>query len=154
MFAPAPVPEHFDRLFPKELMLRPIQLRAAAEDAALMTPSVMELQKHYRELRMPVVVVTGEDDQIVDVERQSWRLQKTIPRSEFIPLPGLGHMVHHLAPNDVIRAVHRAAELAGGARPTHEVVSEGRGNGSQERKARAPSFPPTAKPEWSPRQLP
>jgi hypothetical protein len=35
MFAPAPVPEHFDRLFPKALMLRPLQLRASAEDAAL-----------------------------------------------------------------------------------------------------------------------
>ena len=29
MFAPAPVPERFDRLFPKELMVRPIQLRAS-----------------------------------------------------------------------------------------------------------------------------
>ena len=35
MFAPTPVPEHFDRLFPKVLMVRPIQLRASAEDAAL-----------------------------------------------------------------------------------------------------------------------
>src|SRR3954471_18229437 len=32
MFAPAPVPERFDRLFRKELMLRPLQLRASAED--------------------------------------------------------------------------------------------------------------------------
>src|SRR3954463_13395926 len=31
MFAPAPVPEPFDRLFPKELMVRPTQLRASAE---------------------------------------------------------------------------------------------------------------------------
>src|SRR3954469_21267294 len=54
MFAPAPVTEAFDRLFPKELMVRPIQLRASAEDAALMTPSVMELEQHYHELTMPV----------------------------------------------------------------------------------------------------
>jgi pimeloyl-ACP methyl ester carboxylesterase len=31
MFEPAPVPEYFERLFPKELMLRPIQLRASNE---------------------------------------------------------------------------------------------------------------------------
>src|SRR4051795_5465521 len=42
-FEPAPVPEHFDQLFPKELMLRPLQIRASAEDAALMTPAVVEL---------------------------------------------------------------------------------------------------------------
>src|SRR3982750_923553 len=70
MFAPAPVPERFDRLFPKELMGRPIQLRASMEDAALMTPSVMELQEHYRDLKLPVMIVTGGDDQIADVDRQ------------------------------------------------------------------------------------
>ena len=112
MFEPAPVPEHFDRLFPKELMLRPLQIRASAEDAALMTPAVMELEQHYRELTMPVVILTGGDDQIVDVGRQSRRLHEEIPQSEFIALPGLGHMVHHLAPDQVIKAIDRAAELA------------------------------------------
>src|SRR3954447_9964855 len=84
MFAPAKVPERFKRLFPKELMLRPSQLRAAAEDAALMTPSVMELQHHYRELRMPITIITGADDQIADVGRQSERLHRELPQSEFI----------------------------------------------------------------------
>src|SRR3954462_8929217 len=51
MFAPAPVPQHFDRLFPKDLMVRPIQLRASMEDAAMMTPAVMELEQHYRNLK-------------------------------------------------------------------------------------------------------
>jgi pimeloyl-ACP methyl ester carboxylesterase len=110
MFAPAPVPEHFDRLFPKELMLRPIQLRASMEDAALMTPSAMELADHYRELTMPVVIVTGADDQIVDVGRQSRRLHEELPQSEFVALPGLGHMVHHLAPDQVIQAVDQASD--------------------------------------------
>ena len=105
MFAPAPVPEHFDRLFPKELMVRPIQLRASAEDAALMTPSVMELEQHYRELKLPVVILTGGDDQIVDVGRQSRRLHEEIPQSEFdrssgsrphgpSPRPRSGHQSH------------------------------------------------------------
>src|SRR3954447_19144030 len=112
MFEPAPVLEHFDRLFPKELMLRPLQIRASAEDAALMTPAVMDLEQHYRELTMPVVILTGGDDQIVGVGRESRRLHEEIPQSEFIALPGLGHMVHHLAPDQVIKAIDRAAELA------------------------------------------
>ena len=109
MFAPAPVPERFDREFPKELMLRPLQLRASAEDAALMTPSAMELQEHYRELKLPVVIVTGADDQIADVGRQSERLHRELPGSEFIVVPGMGHMIHHLAPEQVVRAVDRAS---------------------------------------------
>src|SRR3954463_11516287 len=117
MFAPASVPERFDRLFPKELMVRPIQLRASAEDAALMSPSAMELQEHYRDLKLPVVILTGGDDQIADVDRQSKRLHEEIPQSELIVLPGLGHMVHHLAPDEVIKAIDRAAHLADAASP-------------------------------------
>jgi pimeloyl-ACP methyl ester carboxylesterase len=110
MFAPASVPERFDREFPKELMLRPLQLRASAEDAAMMTPVTVELQEHYRELKLPVVIITGADDQIADVGRQSERLHRELPHSEFIVVPGMGHMIHHLAPEQVVRAVDRASE--------------------------------------------
>ena len=95
VFQPSAVPERFDRLFPKELMLRPLQLRAGAEDAALMTPTAMELGPHYRELQAPVTIITGADDQISDVGRQSERLHRELPGSEFVTLPGLGHMIHH-----------------------------------------------------------
>src|SRR4051812_31911438 len=94
-------------------MRRPIQLRASAEDAALMTPAAMELEQHYRDLKLPVVILAGQDDQIVDVRRQSQRLHDEIPQSGFVAIPGLGHMVHHLAPDQVINAIDRAAELAG-----------------------------------------
>src|SRR3982751_4769404 len=133
MFAPAPVPDPFERLFPKELMLRPLHLRASAEDAAMMTPAVMELEQHYRELKLPVVILTGGDDQIADVDRQSRRLHQEIPQSELAVLPGLGHMVHHLAPDVVIKAIDRAAALADmaspaqqplGLRPAHAVRPE------------------------------
>ncbi len=113
MFAPAPVTQRFDREFPKELMLRPSQIRASAEDAAMMTPSVMELQSHYAELQMPVVIVAGGNDQIVDVGRHSVRLHHELPGSELIIVPGQGHMVHHVAPEQIIGAVRRVTQLAG-----------------------------------------
>ncbi len=109
MFAPADVPARFDAQMPKELMLRPSQLRAAAEDAALMTPVSMELQGHYRDLTQKVVIITGADDQIADVGRQSERLHRDVPRSDFIVVPGMGHMIHHLAPDRVIDAIARAS---------------------------------------------
>ena len=64
---------------------------------------------------MPVVIVTGADDQVVDVGRQSRRLHEEIPQSEFVALPGLGHMVHHLAPDQVIQAIGRASDQANDA---------------------------------------
>jgi len=132
MFEPAPVPERFDRLFPKRLMLRPLQLRASAEDAALMTPAVIDLEQHYGELKLPVVIIAGADDQIVDVGRQSRRLHDEIPRSELVVLPGLGHMVHHLAPDQVIQAVERAADQ------TDEIANAGVAVPDLPRTAEAP----------------
>src|SRR5918911_891344 len=117
LFAPAPVTEGFQERFPKELMLRPSQLRAAAADTALMIPAATELQPRYGELKLPVVIVTGADDQIVDVGRQSKRLHAELPGSEFTALPGLGHMVHHLAPDQVANAVDHAVDRSTAARP-------------------------------------
>jgi pimeloyl-ACP methyl ester carboxylesterase len=111
MFAPADITERFDAEFPKAMMLRPIQLRASAEDAALMTPVTVELQKHYRDLRLPVVIIVGGDDQIADVDRQSKRLHGELPDSDLIVVPGMGHMIQHLAPKKVIAAIDHASEL-------------------------------------------
>ena len=110
MFAPAAITDCFDREFPKAMMLRPLQLRASSEDAALMTPVTVELEKHYRDLTLPVVIIVGGDDQIADIDRQSKRLQSELPNSELIVVPGMGHMIQHLAPREVVAAIDRAAE--------------------------------------------
>ena len=58
---------------------------------------------------MPVTIITGADDQIADVGRQSERLHRELPQREFIALLGLGPMVHHLDPEALASAVERAA---------------------------------------------
>ncbi len=40
----------------------------------------------------------------------SARLHHELSSSEFIVLPGLGHMIHHLAPDAVVDAIDRVAE--------------------------------------------
>jgi pimeloyl-ACP methyl ester carboxylesterase len=115
IFAPAPVPDRFHRLFPKELILRPLHLRAASEDTALMIPAAADMQRHYHELVAPVIIA-GADDQIVEIRRHSERLHHELPGSELIVLPRVGHMVHHTAPDLVIEAVDRAAHRAARAR--------------------------------------
>jgi pimeloyl-ACP methyl ester carboxylesterase len=52
---------------------------------------------------------------VTPIGRQSERLHRDLPQSEFIALLGLGHMVHHLDPEAVASAVERAAEKAGAA---------------------------------------
>lgn len=81
-----------------------------------MIPSALELEGHYKELRAPIVIVAGGDDQVADVGRQSERLHRELPHSELLVLPGLGHMVHHLAPDQVVAAVDRVANKQGSDR--------------------------------------
>jgi pimeloyl-ACP methyl ester carboxylesterase len=120
IFAPVPVAEHFRRKFPMELALRPSQLRAAAEDTALLIPAAMDLQHHYRELQSPVTIITGADDQVADVGRQSERLHSELPKSEIITLPGLGHMIHYSAPDEIAEAIHCVAQRSRSFQPAHE----------------------------------
>ncbi|QFU15751.1 alpha/beta fold hydrolase [Microvirga thermotolerans] len=112
IFAPAPVPRRFEERFPRSLVLRPSQLRAIAEDTALMIPAAMDLQSRYGEIAVPAVIMAGDADEIVDPGRQSERLQRDLPNSVYMALPGLGHMIQHLDPEAVVQAVDGAAQRA------------------------------------------
>lgn len=113
IFAPAPVAESFSHV-PLELALRPVQIRATAADTALMVPGAAQLSRRYGGLSLPVVIVAGAGDQIVDVERHALRLHKALPGSELRVIAGAGHMVHYSAPDDVMAAIETAAARADG----------------------------------------
>ncbi len=115
IFAPNPVPDRFEAEFPHALALRPGQLRAASADNAMMIPFAAELQGRYPELRVPVTIICGTEDQVTDFGRQSRRLHETLPGSRFVAVPGAGHMVHHIAPDLVAGTVAQAAAGAGAA---------------------------------------
>jgi pimeloyl-ACP methyl ester carboxylesterase len=114
MFSPRPVPKLFEADFPKAPMVRPWQIRASAEDTALMEPAAAELQPGYSTMRMPVIILAGAEDAIVDVQDQAVRLNRDIPRSELRVKAGVGHMLHHAVPRMVADAIETAA--AGGDR--------------------------------------
>jgi pimeloyl-ACP methyl ester carboxylesterase len=103
LFAPAPVPERFAQ-FPFSMSLRPSQLRASAEEAALMVPSAALLQERYGELRLPVAIIAGSGDRIVDPSAQSNRLSRQIAGKDAQIISGAGHMVHYFAPERVVAA--------------------------------------------------
>ena len=107
-FNPAPVPRYFE-LFPTWMALRPSQLRAAAEDAATLIPATTRLQRWYRALEVPAVIVAGAQDRYVYPARHSMELARRVPRSELVLSPRAGHMVHHVDPRRVLHAVELAA---------------------------------------------
>lgn len=104
IFSPAAVPENFKRL-PKWMMLRPSQLRASAAESALMIPSAIALYKRYPELAMPVQVIAGDGDRLIDPAHHAVRLNQALPASTIKMEHGQGHMLHYARVDDILAAI-------------------------------------------------
>ena len=105
MFSPLTVPERFANGFPHGLPLRPSQIRAEAQDTASMVSAVAAMRRRYRELRMPVVIMAGTKDRIVDHRKHTVRLHQEIAQSALRLVPGVGHMLHYAVPEQVVDAI-------------------------------------------------
>ncbi len=142
MFAPAPVPAKFNR-YPKELAIRPSQIQASAGDSALMIPAASTLQHAYQNLTMPVSIIAGDGDRVVNIDKQSARLHSLLPESHFVRLPDVGHMVHQTEPHAVAAAIDWAAKQAESAKNPNlttgisEQSSEGASAGATDERVAA-----------------
>ena len=105
MFAPQPVPVNFMSTLNREMLLRPVQIRANSEDAAYLMPSASVLQRRYRAIRSPAAILAGAADKVVDPERHARRLHAELENSQLQVLPGVGHMLHHADPATVLHAI-------------------------------------------------
>jgi pimeloyl-ACP methyl ester carboxylesterase len=120
LFGPQPVPEKFAG-FPKSMAVRPSQIRASAAESALMIPDAFAARDSYPGLKMPVCIIAGAEDRLVDAELQSARLHGEIPQSSFRRLPGVGHMVHQTATGAVMSAIEEVA-MPGGRQERPEAA--------------------------------
>lgn len=131
VFSPWNVSERF-RALPVWMMLRPGQLRASAAESALMVPAAMSLSKRYAELRVPVRILSGTQDKIVNPSAQSERLHAALQDegqdSGLHLQAGLGHMTHYAQPEPILAALAAinahagTAPAAGGVQ--HDAIAE------------------------------
>ena len=110
IFGPRAVPKTFGS-FPKEMALRPSQIRASAAESALMIPDAFALRNRYSDLKMPVVIIAGEQDRLIDIDTQSARLHSDISQSRFHRVAGNGHMIQQTATDQVMSAISEVAAL-------------------------------------------
>jgi pimeloyl-ACP methyl ester carboxylesterase len=125
IFAPRPVPWRFRDAFSTGMAVRPSQLRAAAAESASMIPAAARLAQRYFTLGVPLVLMAGNGDRIVDTGRQTMHLHRTLPNSALHIVPGCGHMLHHLVPQQVVEAI-RAVAQARGQRPALAIADRER----------------------------
>jgi pimeloyl-ACP methyl ester carboxylesterase len=107
MFAPRKPTARFRAAYPLSLQLRPEQIRTSSEEAALMVPAAARLQSRYRDLDMPVWIFAGAQDRLVNPYRHAARLHARVAGSKVHVLPGLGHMLHHFAAEQIADAVEQ-----------------------------------------------
>ena len=122
-FAPQKIPDSY-RAMPAWMALRPSQLRASAAESALMVPSAASLARRYARLKVPVQVLSGTRDAVVDCTHNAERLNERLRNCELGLEPGAGHMLHHAHPQKVLAAIDAIASQAGVPPALHNARAE------------------------------
>ena len=94
-----------------------------SEDRGLV-PDAFQFRDEYANLKMPVVIVAGNEDRLIDTDAQSERLHRELTQGRFHRVPRTGHMVHQTATAAVMSAIKEVAEgpwLAPGSLSTKQA---------------------------------
>jgi pimeloyl-ACP methyl ester carboxylesterase len=114
MFAPFEVPDRFRREFPHGFPVRPSQIRAESQDAVTMVPAVVGMADRVGDLHIPVTIMAGTKDRIVDHESHAKWFQEQIPDSDLRLVPGAGHMFHYAVPDQVVEVIEDVSKRGRG----------------------------------------
>src|ERR1700677_964667 len=105
VFLPQIMPENFVENTATMLLLRPREFLANAQDLVTLKAAVAEQAPRYGNIRVPVVVITGDTDKTVSPAIHSRPFVAAVPGAKLIVLPGVGHIVQNAAPELVAREV-------------------------------------------------
>lgn len=111
IFAPAPPTAAFEQRYPVWMSLRPSQLQASASEGAQLVPAASALRPLYRDVKVPTVLVAGAEDHLLSTRWHSSHLHEQIEDSWLRIVEDAGHMVHHVAPGQVVAAVEQVINL-------------------------------------------
>lgn len=109
-FAPDDEPEGYYDIAGLPLLFRPRDFRSNASDLFHLKAEVIEQSARYSTLRLPVEIITGEDDRTVSPKLHTLALGRDIAGSNVELLPDTGHAIHHAEPARVIAAIERIGE--------------------------------------------
>ena len=111
-FAPEPVPADFTVRGGGALVARPGNFQAAAADLVAANDDLPGMVTRYPDLRVPVAVLYGRDDRVLDPDHHGRRLADALPAAKLTIIDG-GHMIPVTRPNET------AAWVRTQSRPAH-----------------------------------
>lgn len=110
VFAPqSPPPDYVSRTG-AELVLRPKEFVANAQDVAGLARFIDTQVKRMGEIVAPTTIVTGDHDKIVWAHLHSEGSARDVAGAKLVTLPGVGHAVQNVAPDAVVEAIVDVAE--------------------------------------------
>ena len=80
-------------------------LKAYLEDEASLNDSLKSMKNRYAEIGVPVVIVTGDKDQIVSPIQNAYALHAMIPQSQLIEVKNAGHEILLTHPETIAAAL-------------------------------------------------
>ena len=114
VFAPEPAPADFGTRGGGTLTLRPGAFHAASTDLAATRTDMAALAARYGKLSVPVAILYGREDSILDPETHGAKIAADVPRVELTLIPG-GHMIPVTAPEQVAEWIKGRIAVPAGA---------------------------------------
>jgi pimeloyl-ACP methyl ester carboxylesterase len=112
-FAPQPMPDGYADHIGTYMPVRLPSFRANARQVNRLRPHVVEMERRYAGLTLPIELLHGDRDRTVPLSVHSGPLSEMLPQARLTVLPGIGHMPHHADPAATVAAIDRAAARAG-----------------------------------------
>lgn len=112
VFGPDPVPEDFGTRGGGLLGLRPSAFIAASTDMVAVEQDLPGLQLRYGELKLPIEILYGRGDRVLDWREQGEALANRLPQARLRVVEG-GHMLPVTHPEETVACIERAAARAG-----------------------------------------
>jgi pimeloyl-ACP methyl ester carboxylesterase len=107
VFAPQPVPADYLDHLGLDRVLQPASLRENARQLDGLKAQIATMVPRYPGLAMPVEIMHGDADRTVGIDIHSVPLADQLPKAQFTRMPGLGHMLHQVATDEVVLLVRR-----------------------------------------------
>jgi pimeloyl-ACP methyl ester carboxylesterase len=109
-FLPQVIPQHYVKRSAAMLVLRPATLLNNWADVGCLEQALARQAERYGTLLVPTIVLSGDRDPLVPPEKHAMKLAAAAPVVKLTVLPGLGHMLHHVASDSVAEAVEELAK--------------------------------------------
>ena len=114
VFSPEPVPPRYVERTGVALALRSHSFLADAEDVRELSPYLRQQSQRYADIERPLLLISGDADDVVPPCNHAARLIKQVRRAELVYAQNAGHALHHTRSEWVATLIGNFAERVKG----------------------------------------